>query len=137
MKHYASEGNDYFTRTEALENIKEIIENEYDGYYCDLHNEVFNMEYYIIGRAEAEKALEEYGVFNAIEVVCEYEKDNFGEIMMSDLIEPEKLANMLWYIIGEEVIAELESVTNPDRWNYCADEDSNAEVLEEINEMLE
>ena len=38
----------YFTKNEALEDIKEILES-YNGYYCDLHNEVFNTDYYIIG----------------------------------------------------------------------------------------
>lgn len=135
MKYYASEENTYFTKSEALEKIKEVIENEYDGCYCDLHNEVFNMDYYIIGYAEAEKALEEYGIFKAIGVVVYYEKENFGEIN-TDISNPEKLANMLWYIIGEKAIAELDSVTNPDRWNYYADEDSNEEVLAEINKLL-
>lgn len=135
MKSYANKNNEYFTRQEALEQIKEAIENGYSGYYCDLHNEVFNMDYYIIGSAEAKKALNEYGVFEAIEVVKDYEESNFGELT-TDISSPEKLANMLWYIIGEEVISEIDSITD-DHWNEYADEDSNEEVLAEINGMME
>ena len=134
MTHCAPWEMNYFTRQEALEKIKEAIEEGYDGYYCDLHNDVFNTDYYIIGNAEAKKALEEYGVFEAIEIVRDYEMNNFGEFT-TDISSPEKLANMLWYIIGEETITEIESVTG-DNWNERADDESNAIVLEEIKELL-
>ena len=137
MKNYANKNNEYFTRQEAFEQIKEGVENAgrgYGGYYCDLHNEVFNVDYYIIGTAKAEKALEEYGVFKAIGIVKDYEKSNFGELL-TDISNPEKLANMLWYIIGEEAITEINSVD--DHWNEEADEEINAEILREIEELIE
>lgn len=133
MANTAPWANKYFTRQEVLESIKEVIKDGYSDYYCDLHNEVFNTDYYIIGTAKAKEALEEYGVFEAIEVVKDYEEFNFGELI-TDISSPEKLANMLWYIIGEEVIGEIESIE--ERWNDCADDESNAIVLEEINEMI-
>jgi hypothetical protein len=85
-------------REQAREAIMEVLKNGYDGYYCDLHNEVFNTGYYIIGTYQAKKALEEFGIFKAIEKVQAYEKDNFGEVY-TDLSNPEKLINMLFYII--------------------------------------
>ena len=99
--------NKYFTTLEALETILEFIGNDYDGYYEDLHNEIFNTDYYIIGTYEAKQALNEYDVFAAIEKVMQYEKDNFGEVS-TEIHDPEKLANMLWYIIGEEVLNSLD-----------------------------
>jgi len=42
-------------RQEAKERIIECLKNGYTGYYCDLHNEVFNTDYYIIGIYEAKK----------------------------------------------------------------------------------
>jgi DNA repair protein RadC len=45
-------------RQEAKERIIECLKNGYTGYYCDLHDEVFNTDYYIIGIYEAKKALE-------------------------------------------------------------------------------
>lgn len=135
MTYYANSAKSYFTRKEALEAVREVIANGYDGYYCDLHNEVFNMDYYIIGICEAKNALEEYDVFEAIENIIEYERDNFGEVN-TKFTRPEEIANMLWYIVGEEAIGELESVTG-DRWNERADEESNTAVLEELDSLLE
>lgn len=97
----------YFTTTEALEDILDVLESGYDGSMEDLHHEVFNTDYYIIGTYQAKQALTEYGVFEAIDVVQEYEDNAFGE-RYTDVSDPEKLANMLYYIIGEEVIQDLE-----------------------------
>ena len=86
-----------------------------------------------LGTYEAKKALEEYGVFDAIEKVQTYEKENFGEIY-TDLSDPEKLVNMLWYIIGEEVLFELMDGIEAweDNWNNKADDETNAEILKAI-----
>ena len=122
-------------RQEAKERIIECLENGYTGYYCDLHNEVFNTDYYIIGIYEAKKALEEYDVFEAIEKVQTYEEDNFGEIF-TDLSDPEKLINMLFYIIGEEVIWRMldDSKTWNENWDNRANEETNAKILKELGE---
>ena len=120
-------------REEARDAIVEALENGYSGYYCDLHNEVFNTNYYIIGTYQAKEALEEYGIFDAIEKVQTYEKDNFGEVY-TDLSNPEKLINMLYYIIGEEVLFEMmDGITAwDDNWNNQADEETNAEILKMV-----
>ena len=122
-------------RKEAREAIIEALKNRYTGYYCDLHHEVFNTDYYIIGTYQAKEALEEYGVFDAIEKVQTYEKDNFGEVY-TDLSDPEKLINMLYFIIGEEVLWEMldDSETFNRYWDYRADEETNTKILEELGE---
>ncbi len=122
-------------REEAREAIIEALRNGYTEYYCDLHNEVFNTSYYIIGTYEAKKALEEYGVFDAIEKVQTYEKDNFGEVY-TDLSDPEKVVNMLFYIISEEVLYEIMDGIEAwdENWNNQADEETNAAILEAIKE---
>ena len=97
----------YFTNTEALEDILDVLESGYTGYMEDLHHEVFNTGYYIIGTYQAKQALTEYGVFEAIDTVQEYEDNAFGE-RYTDVSDPEKLANMLYYIFGEMVIHDLE-----------------------------
>ena len=120
-------------REEARDAIVEALENGYSGYYCDLHNEVFNTDYYIIGTYRAKEALNEYDVFEALEKVQTYEKDNFGEVY-TDLSDPEKLINMLYYIIGEEVLSEMmDGITAwEDNWNNQADEETNAEILKTV-----
>ena len=124
-----------FMREEARERIIKCLKNSYTGYYCDLHDEVFNTDYYIIGTAEAKEALFDYDVFKAIEKVLTYEKENFDEIY-TDLSDPEKLINMLFYIIGEEVLWEMldDSETWRKFWDYRADEETNNEILKELGE---
>lgn len=122
-------------KKEAIESIIEIIEDGYSGYYCDLHNEVFNTDYYIIGTYEAKKALEEYDVFEAIELVQNYEKDNFGEVY-TDLSNPEKLISMVYYIIGDEIIGEMYDIEAfNDNWDNIAEEETNNIIVEELKKM--
>ena len=120
-------------RKEAREAIIEALKDSYSGYYSDLHHEVFNTDYYIIGTYKAKEALNEYGVFEAIEKVQAYEKDNFGEIY-TDLSDPEKFINTLYYIIGEEVLFKMMDGIKAwnDNWDNIADEETNAAILEAI-----
>jgi hypothetical protein len=122
-------------REEARAAIIEALKNNYTGYYCDLHYEVFNTDYYIVGTERAKEALKEYDVFEAIDKVLTYEKDTFGEVY-TDLSNPEKLINMLYYIIGEEVLYEMMdgSETWEKNWDNFADEETNAKILEELGE---
>lgn len=122
-------------RQEARAAIIECLKNNYTGYYSDLHDEVFNTNYYIIGTWKAKEALKQYDVFEAINKVLTYEKDNFGELY-TDLSDPKKLINALYYIIGEEVLWEIldESETLNDNWNNLADEETNTKILEELGE---
>ena len=123
-------------KKEAIEAIIERLEDGYDGYYCDLHNEVFNTDYYIIGTHEAKMALRAYDVFEAIELVQGYEKDNFGEVY-TDLSNPEKLINMVYYIIGDEVICDMNDIEEfNENWNNCANEETNAIIIEAMKEMF-
>lgn len=122
-------------KQEAIEAIIEALE-DYTGYYCDLHNEVFNTDYYIIGTYRAREALKEYDVFEAIELVQSYEREQFGEVY-TDLSDPEKLINMVYYIIGDEVIGEMFAIEIfEDNWNNVADEEVNAEILAAMQEVF-
>lgn len=124
-------------RKEAIEAIIEALENEYSGYYCDLHNEVFNTDYYIIGIYEAKEALREYDVFDAVELVQDYEEEQFGRVE-SELSDPEHLINMVWYIIGDEIICEMYNIeVFEDNWNEEATEENNAIIIKAMKEMFE
>ena len=75
----------------------------------ELHQQYYNMDYFIIGYYDAEQWLSKYpGIFNAIEVIKEYEQDNFGEVN-TDFSSSERVANMFVYIIGEELLYNLDS----------------------------
>ena len=122
-------------REDARAAIIEALENGYTGYYCDLHNEVFNTDYYIIGTYKAKQALSEYDVWDALEKVQTYEEETFGEIY-TDLSNPEKLVNMLYYIIGEEVLYEMMDGVEAwdENWNNLATDETNAAILKAIAE---
>lgn len=131
-----TETKKYFTREEAINDIIDWLEGGYDGYYCDLHNAVFNTSYYIIGIYEAKEALKQYDVFKAIEKVKDYEELNFGEVT-TDISDPEELANMLYYIIGYDVISDMYEIEEfNDNWNYLATEETNAIIVAQLKEML-
>jgi len=70
---------------------------------CDLHHYLLNQNYFIIGYYKAEQWLKKDSIFNAIEIIRNYENDNFGKVS-TDLSSSENVANMLAYILGEEIL---------------------------------
>ena len=109
--------------------IEALTNGEYSGYYCDLHNELFNTDCYYVYTDHAKEVLNAIGVFDAIGVIVEYEKDNFGEVN-TDFTSPCDVANMLYYIVGEEVLCDL--FDGCELWN----EVWNDEATEETNKAL-
>ena len=100
-------------------------------YACDLHNELFNTDYFIIGYYQAEQWLINHpGIFAAIEEIREYEQSNFGQVS-TDFSSSEKVVNMYAYIKGEEILADCPTLQ--DKWNETlTDED-----IEQIKKELE
>ena len=104
MKNLSKEG-----RKELVNKLIEAInESDFVGIeISELHQMTFNEDYYIIGYSEAEKWLiENYGIFAAIEKIQEYEERNFGELN-TNIKNSESVCNMLTYILGEEIIQDL------------------------------
>ena len=85
-----------------VDRIKEYDLDYINENWDDLHNEIFNTDYYIIGTYQATKWLGEE-VFNVIDYIKDYEQDNFGQVS-TNLSEPESVVNMYAYIIGERVV---------------------------------
>ena len=129
----------YFTRLEMLEDLREAITDFALDYYDDLIHETFNTVYYIEGRKEAEKALDQYGVFDAIGEVQQYEQDSFGEIY-TNLSNPKAVANMLYYILGEgtlhEEYPELSDVYYS-LWDCEVSEENNQKMLAVIDKLID
>ena len=99
---------------ELLLHIKDYIIdndliNEDLGDINELHHDIFNTDYYIIGYYNCEQWLKKHNIntFEAIEYVQQYEKDNFGETNTD--INSEKIVNMIAYIVGEEILYDFES----------------------------
>ena len=68
----------------------------------ELHHEIFNTDYYIIGRHKAVEWLSDR-VFEVMNIIQGYENLHFGEVN-TDFSEPENVVNMYVYIVGEEFI---------------------------------
>ena len=78
-----------------------------DQHISDLHHYLLNEDYFIIGYWRAEQWLKKDNgsIFEAIETIREYEQSNFGQVS-TDLSSSENVANMLAYILGEEILYE-------------------------------
>lgn len=104
---------DYFTKDEIIEAMESAEEYGEPDFECLFDAMVNNCDY-ILGTYEAAQALETFkndkrldgyktdldGVFGAIELVKQYESDQFGDVS-TPLDSPEKVANMVEYIRGE------------------------------------
>lgn len=123
------------TQTELVNYaIDYLRENTPDCYGCDLHNEIFNSDYYIIGRYDAEQWLTNNGgIFNLIDDVKEYEEDNFGEVN-TNLSEPENIVNMVVYIYGEEILSK--SKTLQDNWGNRLQEEDIEAIITELENLI-
>lgn len=75
------------------------------------HYYAFNQNYYIMYETGANYWLQKHkiGIFNAINIVKQYEEDNFGKF--NSEISAEQIANMVAYIYGEEIIHSYDAET--------------------------
>lgn len=94
---------------------------------------LYNEDYFIIGTAKAIEFLDDYGTFNAIGKVQNYERENFGDIT-TDLTDPEKIAGMLAYVEGEEALGESETLR--EKWNDTLDADDLKAIKEELEALV-
>ena len=103
-------------------------------YGCDLHNELFNQDYFIVYHSRAIQWLKECDIdpFEAIDEVFQYEKDNFGEVNTE--VNPEAIVNMYAYIAGEAVLSEIDTLQN--RWNEKLTEKDCKKIIKELKELI-
>lgn len=105
-----------------------------DCYACDLHNELYNSSYFIVGRFEAEEWLKNnVGVFKALMVVENYEIENFGEVT-TNLHSPENLLNMYIYILGDEILSQTKSLT--EKWDEKLSFDDIDKIIVELKSFV-
>ena len=125
-------------KTEAKWAIIEKLEEEYDGYLCDLHNEVFNMEMYTNDEDKAREILDSLGSYSVIGEIVKYEQDNFGQVSADKYNNPCWVLSMFWYITGEEALAELgEDVPEFDNlWNEELTEDECLVLIDRFKEKM-
>ena len=114
-------------RMDAICALIDKLEEGYTGDYYDLHDEVFNTDYYVESEYVAKDILGDYA-FEAIGKVCDYEKSIFGTIT-TDLSCAASVANMLYYIIGEEVMTEI------DNYYDDVDEETRKELIKKLKNL--
>jgi hypothetical protein len=115
---------------DVKENIIDQLDDSLEGVYSsDLHCETCNRDMFIQGTYKAKQWLGDEA-FNAIQKVKEYEQDNFGECN-TDLNDPLDVANMLAYILGDELLNESKVLL--DLW----DKELTSEDLQSIKGELE
>lgn len=81
-----------------------------DDNFNDWHYYAFNEDYFMIGYYQCSQWLKdnEIDAFEAIEIICEYENNHFGDsTFCKGKINSETTVNMLAYILGEELLSEL------------------------------
>ena len=104
---------------ERLRETAEYMDNQdyRDAYVSDLHDDIFNRDYYIIGHYQAKQWMGD-SAFDMIGDVQEYERDNFGEVH-TDLSSPESVCNMWVYIQGWEYIHECYEIVRDELDDQC------------------
>lgn len=117
-----------FNTKTILETIAEYVaehSDEEDISLLDIHDYAsFNSDPWIKGKYRASEALKDFneqdqlyktinldGVFGAIEYIQDYEINQYGEVL-TNLLNPEKVASMVAFINGEQIINELSDGLN-------------------------
>ena len=105
-----------------------------DNDVSDLHHYLLNEDYFIIGTYKAKQWLGSE-VFDVIETIREYEQSNFGQVS-TDFSDPEKVANMIAYILGEEILSESDIYQQIQFDKNILEEDDISNLIEDLKESF-
>jgi hypothetical protein len=134
MEYFNNLGKAY--QKELLELIKDELEHNCletdtigERYFdvSDFHHKLFNENHYFSYTSFCNDFINSQfdNAFNAIDIVKDYEESNFGTF--NTTIDAFNIANMLMYIIGEDLIYNVLNI----------DDDTTAkEILNNIEELL-
>ena len=99
----------------------------------DLHHELFNMDYFIIGTYKAKQWLGDHA-FDAIEKIKQWELQVIGEVG-TDFSDPEKICNMLAYVIGEELLSECTTYRDAVDDDILLDQTHIDKIIEQLKSL--
>ena len=135
--------NNEVSKKIIMETLKEDVKNYIiqqlndevglDNDVSDLHHYLLNEDYFIIGSYRAEQWLKKDSIFNAIEKIKDYEQSNFGQVS-TDLSSSENVANMLAYILGEEILFESDIYQQIQFDKNILEEDDIKNLIEDLKE---
>lgn len=118
----------------VVELLQDRLPDAEGEYGCDLHNYLFNEDPAFIYTNKAESAVNTVGVWSSIRLVQKYETDNFGE--SNTEVEPCKIADMLVYIYGEFLLAQVESLSS-NMWDRKLTEQDIDQITKEIQQWAD
>tara|TARA_R100000742_G_C4164398_1_gene4856 strand:- start:72 stop:467 length:396 start_codon:yes stop_codon:yes gene_type:complete len=123
-------------RQDVLSYMISLLEDQVglDNDVSDLHHYLLNEDYFIIGTYKAKQWLGSE-VFDVIETIREYEQSNFGQVS-TDFSDPEKVANMMAYILGEEILSESDIYQQIQFDKNILEEDDIKNLVEDLKENL-
>jgi len=89
------------------------LEEGYSGYGCDLHNYLFNEDYFVMYHSNAKKIADKWEVdaFELVEYNIDQERDNYGEcywINEKNKLNWESQINLATYWLGQELLDEIQ-----------------------------
>ena len=129
-KHYTNYSIDFEGKVfnVLLEKLDEL---DFEGSTvegADLHNEIFNVDYILIGCHEAKQAIAD----NINDLFCTLEsyQEEFGETYMY-LLEPERVLNLMYYMCGLELFNELEFLQQ----DKLLDQKDIQNILKQLKEL--
>jgi hypothetical protein len=138
-KQHLSEGQKEIIE-HAITGISEIllgdIEDPQNVYPPEeLHDRLFNEDYFIVGYYAAEQFLIRWGgVFNAVGEVKDYDEARFGELY-TDLSSSEAVANMLAYADGEKFLHQCPTFSRAlDRGRTLSEQDLH-DIVDELQSL--
>lgn len=101
------------------------LEGEYGS---DLHHETCNTVLMFNSRKDAKNFLGS-DTLEAMKKIKEWEEDNLGTLE-TDIFDELKVANMLCYILGQEILQESETLQ--DKWDECLTIEDLEKIAKEI-----
>lgn len=118
-------------RQEAIKKVIQVLKDGYTDDYSNL-DEIFAWDYYTDDNEKAKEILLDYGIFDAIKEVEDYEINRFGEIEM-EFSNPKNLLFRLFYAIGSTIIKQSSIIQKV----HCkkADEKTNKKIIEEFENL--
>ncbi len=132
-----------FSKLEVIDSILDVLKRGDEIYTCDLHHYAFNEKHYIENKEISTLVLEKYGYKKALNEVIKYEENNFGKdaVRTSEFIENDQLlANMVYYIKGEEYMhekapKEFKDILN-ENWNDLIEPNIAKKLIEILEKEL-
>ena len=124
-------------REELVSEIERNIKDHIGTEVSELHHNLFNTDYYILGIYESKQWLKSHDLdgLEVLNKVIQFEIDNFGEVSetrIKELTFYEKLVNSYVYWIGEEMLNEIDCLS--DNWEKLLTEEIAEKIIAELKE---